>query len=191
MSSTRASDRGAVLTRAAAAETLGTDPNTTRLLADADDTGGSMNAVRTALGRGVDGPPPHYHTNSPELFFVLGGSLQVLTGEEVVSVGEGDFLLVPPYMAHAWGTGPEVGADVLIIKAPGDNRFEYFRLVDRIRRGEASPQEILATQDRFDNHFVDSRIWREARAKTVGGTAEHLVAMPSGESGSPADRERP
>ncbi|WP_371785637.1 cupin domain-containing protein [Streptosporangium subroseum] len=191
MSSTGANDRGAVLTRAAAAETLGADPNTTRLLADADDTGGSMNAVRTTLGRGVDGPPPHYHANSPELFFVLGGSLQVLTGEEVVSVGEGDFLLVPPYMAHAWGTGPETGADVLIIKAPGDNRFEYFRLVDRIRKGEASPQEILATQDRFDNHFVDSRIWRETRAKTVGGTAEHLVAMPSGESGSPADRERP
>ncbi|WP_281177850.1 hypothetical protein [Actinospica robiniae] len=32
----------------------------------------------------------------------------------------------------------------------------------------ASPQEILETQDRFDNHFLDSPQWREARG---GGNA--------------------
>lgn len=49
--------------------------------------------------------------------------------------------------------------------------------MDRIRKGEASPQEILNTQDRFDNHFVDSPIWRQARAKA--DAAEHLVSLPS------------
>jgi hypothetical protein len=114
---------------------------------------------------------------SSELFFLLGGALHVLVGEEIVTVGEGDFLLVPPDTAHAWGTPDDSGADIVIIKAPGTNRFDYFRLVDRIRKGEAAPQEILATQERFDNHFVDSATWREARPGNAG--RENLVAMPS------------
>ena len=165
-----------VLVRADEVECLGTDPNTTRLLVDADATGGTMNAVRTTLGPGVDGPPPHYHKDSPELFFLVSGALRILAGEEVLTVSEGDFLLVPPYMPHAWGTLADSGADVLIIKAPGNNRFEYFRMADRIRRGTARPQEILETQDRFDNHFVDSAVWRADRARD--GRRESLVTFP-------------
>jgi len=53
---------------------------------------------------------------------------------------------------------------VLILFAPGaKDRFEYFRLADRVIKGQASPQEILVAQERFDNHFIDSPIWRQAR----------------------------
>ncbi|GIH17232.1 cupin domain-containing protein [Rugosimonospora africana] len=158
----------ATLVRAATAEQLGESPNATWLLADADQTDHAMNAVRTTLGRGVSGPPPHFHTESSELFFMLDGALRVLTENTVVTVTAGDFLLVPPRMTHAWATPADQNADVLIIKAPGTNRFEYFRLVDRIRRGEANPGEILASQDRFDNHFVDSAVWQEYQRAHAG-----------------------
>jgi mannose-6-phosphate isomerase-like protein (cupin superfamily) len=161
-----------MLTRAAEAELLGAEPNQTWLLAEADDTGGTMNAVRTTLGRGVDGPPPHYHRASSELFFLLDGALDVLVGEEIVTVRTGDFLLVPSNTPHAWRTPTETGADILIIKTPGTNRFDYFRLVDRIRNGAAGPQEIIATQEKFDNHFVDSAIWR-----THKESGEHRTSM--------------
>ncbi|MFD1048291.1 cupin, partial [Kibdelosporangium lantanae] len=62
----------------------------------------------------------------------------------------------------AWAAPAEAAADVLVIFTPGIERFGYFRLGDRIRKGEAEPAEILATQERFDNHFVDSPIWRPA-----------------------------
>ncbi|MET8146091.1 cupin domain-containing protein [Sphaerisporangium sp. NPDC005288] len=169
MSSTDGRATEPVLTRAGEAEHLGGSPNGTWLLADAGDTGGVMNAVRTTLGPGTDGPPPHFHKRAPELFFMLDGALRVLTGERVVTIEKGDFLLVPPLMTHAWGTPDGVGADVLIIKAPGDDRFDYFRLADRVRRGEAGPGEILQTQERFDNHFVDSPVWRQATG--AGGQA--------------------
>jgi hypothetical protein len=53
---------------------------------------------------------------------------------------------------------------VLILFAPGaKDRFEYFRLADRVIKGQANPQEILVAQERFDNHFIDSPIWRQAR----------------------------
>lgn len=167
----------AVLTRGSTAERLGVPPNQTWLLADAEHTGGVMNAVRTTLGSGVDGPPPHYHQEAPELFYMLDGALRVLAGDEIVTVERGDYLLVPPRMPHAWGTLPEAGADVLIIKAPGTNRFDYFRLGDRVRRGEASPQEILETQDLYDNHWVPNALW-DAELAARQDERRRFVPMP-------------
>jgi hypothetical protein len=60
--------------------------------------------------------------------------------------------------------------DLLFIM-PGVERFAYFRLGDRIARGQASPQELLATQDRFDNHFLKSEIW-DAHRHAEGSTRE-------------------
>ena len=164
----------AVLTRGADAERLGETPNQTWLVADGEHTDGIMNVVRTTLGPGVDGPPPHFHRESPEMFYLLDGALRILAGDQVLTVRKGDYLLVPPLMHHAWGTPMDTGADVLIVKAPGNNRFEYFRLGDRIRRGAASPAEVLATAERFDNHFVDNPVWRQELAVRQGDR-EQLV----------------
>jgi hypothetical protein len=42
--------------------------------------------------------------------------------------------------------------------------FDYYRLLDRVHRGEADPREIGESQERFDNHYVDSPLWRETRS---------------------------
>jgi hypothetical protein len=46
---------------------------------------------------------------------------------------------------------------------PGVERFEYFRLQARFALGQATLDDLLAVQDRFDNHFLDSPEWRAAR----------------------------
>ncbi|WP_328445292.1 cupin domain-containing protein [Amycolatopsis sp. NBC_00438] len=153
-----------LLVRHDEAEQLGTTPDTMTLLADVSQTGGHLSTNRAALGRGRDGATPHFHTASAEMFFMLDGELEVLQDEEVVTVRTGDMLFVPPHTTHAFGATSRSAADVLIVFTPGVERFEYFRMIDRIRRGEASPAEILASQDRFDNHFVDSEAWRAVRA---------------------------
>ncbi|NKQ55364.1 cupin domain-containing protein [Amycolatopsis sp. K13G38] len=163
-----------IISRRADHEELGAAPNFTWLIADADQTDGVMNVVRTVLGEGVDGPPPHYHKQSPEMFYLLDGALRVLLDDEVVTIEKGDYLLVPPLTQHAWGTPMGVGADVLIVKAPGNNRFDYFRLGDRIRRGLASPGEILETAERFDNWFVENAAWRHELAVREGERAEYV-----------------
>ncbi|MGW1839168.1 cupin domain-containing protein [Streptomyces sp. NPDC002067] len=157
-------DRDAVLVRDADAETLGGAGNTLRLFADADTTGGAVSAHRVTLAPGADGAAPHHHTGAAELFFVLGGRLQALTGERVVTADEGDFLLVPPRMPHAFAAEPGTEADVLIVLTPGIERFDYFRLLDRVRKGTADPREILESQERFDNFFLESPAWQRARA---------------------------
>lgn len=147
------------------AEVLADGPDSSiTLLADSETTGGALTSNRATLRKGSDGAPPHYHTRAAELFFILGGSLQVLVGKQILIFDEGDFLVVPPHMPHAFAPAPGAEADVLIIFAPGIARFDYYRLLDRVYKGEASPQEIPDSQERFDNHYVDSPIWRQARA---------------------------
>ncbi|HEX5116879.1 MAG TPA: cupin domain-containing protein [Pseudonocardiaceae bacterium] len=155
--------RSAVLVREADAETLGTASNMVRLYADASATGGRLSSQRVTLGEGVNGAVPHHHTGSAELFFILDGSLQVLAGDHVTTAETGDFLVVPPLMPHAFGATPGSGADLLIVITPGIERFDYFRLLDRVGKGQADPQEILDSQERFDNVFLDSPVWRQAR----------------------------
>ena len=157
-------DENPTLVRATEAELLDGDPNgTITLLADPDATGGRLTSNRSTFRNGADGAPPHYHNDSAELFFVISGSLQVLVGEQVTTLEEGDLLVVPPGVAHGFAAAPRADADVLFVFTPGTARFDYYRLLDRAHRGEASWQEIADTQDRFDNHYVDSPIWVQTR----------------------------
>jgi mannose-6-phosphate isomerase-like protein (cupin superfamily) len=152
-----------LVVRASDAEILGVAPDTIQLLADGGVDGG-ISAARSKLGKATDGPPPHYHARSSELFFIVEGGLHVLAGQEVLTLGAGDYLVVPPNTPHAFRTPDDTGVDMLFLM-PGVERFEYFRLGDRIRRGQASPQEFLATQDRFDNYFQDSAVWRQFQSR--------------------------
>jgi quercetin dioxygenase-like cupin family protein len=154
---------GAVIVRAADAEVVGEPPTTVRLLADASSTGGALTSQRVTLATGADGATPHHHAHATELFYVLGGAVQVLAGESVNIANEGDLIVVPPNIAHAFAAPPESEADLLIVLTPGIERFEYFRLLARLARGEATLDELLESQDLYDNHFLDSPAWRAAR----------------------------
>jgi hypothetical protein len=41
---------------------------------------------------------------------------------------------------------------------PGIERFGYFRLLARLLQGQATPDELLAAQDRYDNYFLQPRM---------------------------------
>ncbi|MEU1377921.1 cupin domain-containing protein [Streptomyces triculaminicus] len=151
-----------VLTRAADAETVSDPSSVMTLLADCGTDGSSLTSYRSSFAKGAVGAPAHFHTRASELFFVIGGSLRVLVDDEVKVLNEGDFLLVPPHTPHAFAAAPGAEADVLFVFTPGMPRFDYLRLLNRVMRGEASPQEIKESSERFDNHYVDSPVWRAA-----------------------------
>ncbi|MBF6320094.1 cupin domain-containing protein [Nocardia cyriacigeorgica] len=158
-------ERNAAIRQPHETELLSTDDTRVRLLIDSDDTGGTVSTVEVTLARGADGAAPHFHTRSDELFYVADGELQLLAGEEIVTVGAGGSIVVPRYMTHAFGATPDSGARILIALMPGVQRFDYFRLLDRIAKGEATLADLAATQDEFDNHFVDApHWWRERTA---------------------------
>ena len=153
-----------VVVRAADAEIIGQSPSTVRLLADASATGGALTSQRVTLADGADGATPHHHDHATELFYVLGGEVQVLAGDSVVTANSGDLIVVPPTVDHAFAAPAGADADLLIVLTPGVERFGYFRLLEQLRRGEAELGELLESQERYDNYFVDSASWRAARA---------------------------
>nr|WP_228566172.1 cupin domain-containing protein [Nocardia sp. SYP-A9097] len=130
-----------------------------RLLLDANDTGGSVSTLEVTMKQGADGAAPHFHTLSDELFYIADGELQLLAGDRIVTVAAGGSIVVPKLMPHAFGATPDSGARILIALMPGVQRFEYFRTLDRIAKGESSFDELAEAQEEFDNHFIDRPDW--------------------------------
>lgn len=156
---------GVVVVRAADAETLAGATIQIRLLADSSATGGALSTQRVTMAEGADGATPHLHRMSSELFYVLSGSADVLTGDRVITANEGDLVVVPPDTPHAFAATPGQSADLLIVLTPGVERFEYFRHLGRIATGAATAESLLELQDRYDTQFLVSPPWRAARAK--------------------------
>ncbi|MCF3133451.1 MULTISPECIES: cupin domain-containing protein [Streptomyces] len=148
-----------VIVRDAAAEVIGGDPVGVKLLADSSATGGALSTVRVTLAEGADGAFPHVHNNSAEMFYLLDGAAEVLSGDDVVTAERGDLIVVPPGRPHAFAAAPGATADLLIVITPGVERFEYFRHLQRIRLGELTPESLLEVQDLYDNHFLKSAAW--------------------------------
>jgi quercetin dioxygenase-like cupin family protein len=152
-----------VIVRSAEAEMIGRPPTTIRLLADSSSTGGALSTQRVSLTDGADGAKPHHHANSAELFYMLDGTAQLLSGEQVVTAGRGDLIVVPPGVAHAFAAAPGQDADILIVITPGVERFEYFRHLERIAYGKMPPESLLEVQELYDTYFLNSKTWDNAR----------------------------
>ena len=160
-----AASSGAVVIRAADAETLSGPKISIRLLADSSSTGGALSTQRVTMAEGADGAVPHTHQLSSELFYVLSGTVDLLTGDRVITGQEGDLVVVPPGMPHAFAATPGHPAELLIVITPGVERFEYFRHLARIATGQVTAESLLDVQDQYDTHFLVSPPWRAARAK--------------------------
>ena len=117
-----------VVVREGDAEILASGPVAGLLYADSSATGGALSSQRIVLRHGAAGATPHRRTGSSELLYVLSGAAEMLTGERISStVAEDDLrLVVQAGAVHAFAAAPASDADLLIILAPGVERFEYF-----------------------------------------------------------------
>jgi mannose-6-phosphate isomerase-like protein (cupin superfamily) len=152
-----------VVVRNAEAEVIGQAPTTVRLLADSGSTGGALSTQRVTLNNGADGAKPHHHASSAELFYLIDGTAQLLSGDQLVTAERGDLVVVPPGLVHAFAAAPGHDADILIVITPGVARFEYFRHLERIAYGKVPPESLLDVQELYDTYFRTSTTWDDAR----------------------------
>ena len=151
-----------VLVRAGEAERLDSIGHV--LLADSSTTQGALSSHRVVLARGADGA---VRTGTIRPLSCSSSSAVNLTswpGTMPSPQPPAILLVVPPGLAHAFGAHRGSAAEALIIITPGIERFDYFRHVVRLRAGTEPREILLALQDRFDTHFVESAAWRGARA---------------------------
>jgi hypothetical protein len=73
-------------------------------------------------------------------------------------------VVVPPGMTHAFAATPGRDAEILIVIAPGVERFEYFRHLERIAYGKVPRESLLEVQELYDTWFERSQAWDAARA---------------------------
>jgi hypothetical protein len=153
----------AVIVRGADAEVVGGPPSTVRLLADASSTGGALTSQRvtacppaaTARRLTTTPTPPNCSTSSA----VPSKSSPARPSASPTKATSSSFR--PPWPTHS-PPRPRV-KHLLIVLTPGIERFGYFRLLERLGKGEATLDELLESQDLYDNHFLDSPAWRAAR----------------------------
>lgn len=157
-----------VLVRGATAEAVGKPPVSVQLLADSSATGGALSTIRVSLGKDADGARPHTHKGSAEMFYVLDGGVQLLSGSDVVTAEKGDLVVVPPHLPHAFAAAYGKSADLLIVITPGVERFEYFRKLERIAYGKEPPSSLQEVQELYDTFFLSSPAWDAARARRDG-----------------------
>ncbi|MGW0811213.1 cupin domain-containing protein [Nonomuraea sp. NPDC002799] len=124
------------------------------LLAEAAHTDGALGANRLTLAAGARGARRHYHALSSELFYVVDGEMEFELDGEVMPVGAGGLVVVPPRMPHAFGAAPGSTAVLLVVLTPGVDRFGYFRALGRIQHGLDSFDSLLPEQERYDVHFL-------------------------------------
>ncbi|GAB0106889.1 cupin domain-containing protein [Nocardia sp. JMUB6875] len=152
--------RPVAIRRPADSEIIGAgQPTSVRLLIDSNEAGGSVSTVEVTMAEGADGATPHYHTLSDELFFVADGELQVMAGDEITTIGAGGALVVPKFMPHAFGAAPGSPARILIALMPGVERHGYFRFLEKLALGQATPADFDAAQEDYDNYFIEAPQW--------------------------------
>lgn len=84
--------------------------------------------TETILGAGQIGTEPHVHHHHADAFYVLEGELCVALGTKREStLGVGDFVLIPPDVAHGFRNAGAVDVRYLNIHAPGAGFDEYVR----------------------------------------------------------------
>ena len=139
--------------------------NPMNLLADADVTNGAVSITSGTIVAGADNAKPHLHQQSWEVFVILSGKLQLLLDDEVVTVGGGGLVAVPPGVVHAFGATPESDVQAVVFVTPGVRRFDYFRLLPRILAGEIPQAELEEMHRTYDVHFVQSEVWDTTRRR--------------------------
>jgi len=150
---------GAAVVRAADAEELVAKSTTLHLLLDASATHGALSAHRVQLRDGADGASPHHHRQASEMFYVLGGTVDLLAGDQVLTATEGDLLVVAPGTAHAFAASAGCDGELLVVITPGVERFDFFRRLVKVLTGTGDRDAFLRNQAQYDTYGATSQAW--------------------------------
>jgi len=109
----------------------------------AADTHGEIcvfDTVRTVRG----GPPLHFHHAQDEWFFVTEGEFDIQIGDAVHRLREGDAVLGPRLVPHAFVNITETGR-LLVMFSPAGTMETFFR--EGSRRGPLSATEFASLSE--------------------------------------------
>ena len=122
--------------------------------ATASDTAGRFDFLVGTFAP-MTGPPLHFHEDQDDTFYVLEGLLTVQAGEDVIDLGPGDFLSIPPGVAHTFDNlhnGDDL-VRAINVMTPG-GLFPMFEDMARVPAGPEQPDRVKAATRRHGTVIV-------------------------------------
>ena len=78
---------------------------------------------RMPAGTGGKGSYGHHHKTQEEVYFVASGTVEFKLGDEVLELGEGTLVKVPPEVVRSvWNEGPDDAVVIIVSKRIEDTR---------------------------------------------------------------------
>jgi quercetin dioxygenase-like cupin family protein len=110
----------------------------------------SLGMFELTVPPGSPVPPPHSHSGSEELVYVLAGRLRYSVGSEIRDLEPGQGMHTPRGVAHAFANPFAEVARALIVMAP-DVGAQYFRDVAAVVGAGGPPDRtaLLAVMGRY------------------------------------------
>ena len=107
--------------------------------ATASNTAGRFDFILETLDP-LTGPPLHVHDEQDDTFYVLKGVLTVQAGDEILDLDPGDFISIPPGVAHTFDNvrNGDVGVEVINVMTPGG----LFPMIEDMARVPSSPDQF-------------------------------------------------
>jgi quercetin dioxygenase-like cupin family protein len=94
----------------------------------------------------------HVHSSIEELFYVVSGEFDIRAGDWSGRVGPGNFVQVPPSVAHGFGNPGSTPATLALVISPAGVHEAYFEELAEIlvKPGPPDGAAIAALRQKFD-----------------------------------------
>ena len=123
------------------------------LKASAQQTQGVVSVFETEDMPGFS-PPPHFHTDAAESFYVLEGDYEMIIDGMAFTCGPGSFVYIPRGVSHGLTVGAK-RAKKLMIFVPGAMESYFEELDAALRAGPVSPESLAAIALRANMVVLD------------------------------------
>ena len=129
-----------------------------KILLNSEDTGGAFSALVCVHHPG-EGPPPHYHKQQDEYFYVLEGTYEMTVAGETTIAGPGTMVFLPRDTVHTFKNVGDTPAKMLDWSLPGGQDL-YFREIHRLGQGgsgfgDEMMVKVADANKRHDTHFPE------------------------------------
>lgn len=138
------------------------------------ETNGERTLAEVEVAPG-GGPRPHYHKTYTESFEVIGGTLQVQLGDEMLTLPPGERITVPKNTLHRFYNATDETVTFLCEMRPGQPGFEKTIMVayglarDGLTRSDGTPRDLY--------HMALLLDWAEIRVPGFFTLVEPLMRL--------------
>jgi mannose-6-phosphate isomerase-like protein (cupin superfamily) len=120
------------------------------------DTAGQWALIEYSAPPEFKGPPPHWHKQTTEAFYVVEGNLRLQLGEQIIEAVPGAFVLVPPRVVHTFSNAAPRPAKFLVLVSPAGLEGYFGELVELIKSETSWPpadmSKVMELAARYDTY---------------------------------------